>query len=105
MLVGGVTAVALDTKNASIHDRNLIIPLVLVVILVILMLLLRAIVAPLLLIGTVVLSFAAALGVSALVFNGIFGFPGRRPRRPTVRLRLPRGTRRRLQHLPDDPGA
>ena len=79
VLVGGTTAVALDTKNASIRDRNLIIPLVLVVILLILMVLLRAIVAPLLLIATVVLSFAAALGVSALVFNGIFGFPGADP--------------------------
>ena len=48
-------------------------------ILVILMLLLRSIVAPLLLIGTVVLSFAAALGVSALVFDGVFGFPGADP--------------------------
>jgi RND superfamily putative drug exporter len=79
VLVGGVTAVALDTKVASIHDRNLIIPLVLGVILLILMLLLRAIVAPLLLIATVVLSFAAALGVSAVVFNGVFAFPGADP--------------------------
>ena len=54
----------------------------LAVILVILMLLLRSIVAPLLLIGTVVLSFAAALGVSALVFNGVFGFPGADPAVP-----------------------
>jgi RND superfamily putative drug exporter len=79
VLVGGTTAVALDTKDASIRDRNLIIPLVLAVILVILMLLLRSIVAPLLLIGTVVLSFAAALGVSAVVFNGVLGFPGADP--------------------------
>jgi RND superfamily putative drug exporter len=79
VLVGGTTAVALDTKNASIRDRSLITPLVLAVILVILMLLLRSIVAPILLIATVVLSFAAALGVSALVFNGVFGFPGADP--------------------------
>ncbi|WP_084003504.1 MMPL family transporter [Agromyces aureus] len=79
VLVGGVTAVALDTKVASIHDRNLIIPLVLGVILLILMLLLRSIVAPLLLIGTVVLSFGAALGVSAVVFNQVFDFAGADP--------------------------
>ena len=48
----------------------------LVVVFVILGLLLRAIVAPLLLIATVVLSFAAALGVSALVFDHVFGFAG-----------------------------
>lgn len=82
VLVGGQTAVALDTVEASIADRTLIIPLVLVAILVILMLLLRAIVAPVLLIGSVVVSYAAALGVSALVFNGIFGFPGADPSVP-----------------------
>lgn len=82
VLIGGVTATAIDTDDAAIHDRNLIIPLVLAVILVILMLLLRSILAPVLLIGTVVLSYAAALGVSSLVFNGVFGFPGADPTVP-----------------------
>ena len=81
-LVGGVTATSVDTNQASIHDRNLIIPLILVVILVILMLLLRSIVAPVLLILTTVLSFGTALGVAALVFNGIFQFPGADPAVP-----------------------
>ncbi len=81
-LVGGVTAVALDTNEAAIHDRNLIIPLVLGAILIILMLLLRSVVAPVLLVASVVLSFGAALGVSALVFNGIFDFPGADPSVP-----------------------
>ena len=81
-LVGGVTATAIDTNQTSIDDRNKIIPIVLVVILLILMLLLRAIVAPLLLIGSVIVSFAAALGVSAVVFNGIFRFPGADPSVP-----------------------
>jgi RND superfamily putative drug exporter len=75
-LVGGETAVAIDTNDASIHDRNLIIPIVLLVITLILMLLLRSILAPLLLLATTVLSFGTAMGVSALVFNGIFDFPG-----------------------------
>ena len=74
--VGGVTAVNLDVKRASGHDRNLIIPLILVVVFVILGLLLRALVAPLILTATVVLSFAAALGVSAFFFNHVFGFGG-----------------------------
>ena len=78
-LVGGSTAVNLDTRDASRHDRNLIIPIVLAVILVVLGLLLRALVAPLLLILTVVLSFGAALGVSALAFNHLFGFAGADP--------------------------
>ncbi|MDQ0823955.1 RND superfamily putative drug exporter [Arthrobacter sp. B2I5] len=75
-LVGGVTATALDTNTTAQHDLVVIIPVVLVVILFILMLLLRSIVAPVLLVLSVVLSYAAALGVSAFVFNNIFGFPG-----------------------------
>ena len=74
--VGGVTAIGLDGKRATAHDRNLIIPLILVVVFVILGLLLRALVAPLILTATVVLSFAAALGVSAFFFNHVFGFGG-----------------------------
>src|SRR6266545_4665079 len=74
--VGGGSAVNLDIQRASRHDRNLVVPLVLGAVLVILGLVLRALVAPLLLIGTVVLSFAAALGVSALAFNHVFGFAG-----------------------------
>jgi RND superfamily putative drug exporter len=76
VLVGGVTATALDTNDTAQRDLVKIIPLVLGVILIILMLLLRSVVAPLLLIASVVLSYASALGVSALVFNNIFGFPG-----------------------------
>ncbi|MGH3688677.1 MAG: MMPL family transporter [Microbacterium sp.] len=81
-LVGGVTATSIDTNDASIHDRNLIIPVILVVIMFILMLLLRSILAPVLLILTTVLSFGTAMGVSAIVFNGIFAFPGADPAVP-----------------------
>lgn len=81
-LVGGVTATAVDTNQASIHDRNLIIPVVLVVITLILMVLLRAILAPLLLISTTVLSFGTAMGVSAIFFNHVFKFPGADPAVP-----------------------
>lgn len=76
VLVGGVTAIALDTNTTAQGDLVKIIPIVLVVILLILMLLLRSIVAPVLLILSVVISYAAALGVSALVFNHVFHFPG-----------------------------
>lgn len=81
-LVGGVTATAIDTNDASIHDRTLIIPVVLVVILLILMLLLRSIIAPLILIATTVLSFGTALGVAAVMFNHVFKFPGADPAVP-----------------------
>jgi len=75
-LVGGVTAIGLDLKRASAHDRLVILPLILAVVFVILGLLLRALVAPVVLTATVVLSFAAALGVSAFFFNHVFGFGG-----------------------------
>ncbi len=75
-LVGGVTATALDTNTTAQRDLVVIIPIVLVVILFILMLLLRSVVAPVLLVLSVVLSYGAAMGVSAWVFNGFFGFSG-----------------------------
>lgn len=78
-LVGGPTAVDLDAKTTAIHDRNLIIPVVSLVVLAILCLLLRSLLAPILLIASVILSFAATLGVSALVFNHLLGFPGADP--------------------------
>jgi putative drug exporter of the RND superfamily len=75
-LVGGTTATSLDVQRADAHDRDLVIPLILAVVFVILGLLLRALVAPLILVATVVLSFAAALGVSAFFFNHVFRFGG-----------------------------
>lgn len=74
--VGGGTAALLDMDRATTHDNVLIIPLVLAVVLLILCVLLRALVAPLLLIGTVILSFAAALGISALAFRYVFDYAG-----------------------------
>jgi RND superfamily putative drug exporter len=74
--VGGGTAINLDVQRAAAHDRDVIIPFILGIVLLILMGLLRAVVAPLILLGTVVLSFAASLGVSALVFEHLFGFAG-----------------------------
>jgi putative drug exporter of the RND superfamily len=74
--VGGGTAINKDVETAAAHDRDLLIPLILGVVLIILGLLLRAIVAPLVLIATVVLSFGAALGISSLFFSHVFGFAG-----------------------------
>src|SRR4051812_14350832 len=75
-LVGGASAIYLDTKTASARANRVIIPIVLVLVLLILIALLRALAAPLILIGTVVLSFGAALGLSALLFRYVFGFEG-----------------------------
>ncbi|HEX2174297.1 MAG TPA: MMPL family transporter, partial [Nocardioidaceae bacterium] len=79
VLVGGQTAIALDTNQTATEDRNTILPTILLVIFVVLALLLRAMVAPLLLLLANVLSFAATLGVSALVFNHVLDFPGGDP--------------------------
>lgn len=75
-IIGGNTAISLDIEEASKRDRILIIPIVLVVILLVLMVLLRSILAPVLLVATVVLSFVATLGVCAVMFNHVFDFPG-----------------------------
>jgi len=75
-VVGGSTATNLDVSRAATRDRQVIIPLVLLVVLVILGLLLRAVVAPLVLIATVILSYLAALGASAVIFDVVFGFAG-----------------------------
>ncbi|MCW2601513.1 MAG: MmpL protein [Frankiales bacterium] len=75
-LVGGFTAIDLDIQDASQRDRIVIIPLVLLVILLVLAILLRSILAPLLLVATVVVSFLATLGVCAVVFQHVFHFAG-----------------------------
>lgn len=77
--VGGISAVQLDTRISGEHDRAVVIPAVLAVITVILMLLLRSILAALLLLATTILSFAAIMGISAIVFNHLFQFPGADP--------------------------
>ncbi|MGW4892729.1 MMPL family transporter [Kitasatospora sp. NPDC004240] len=75
-IVGGATATTLDTARAADHDRKLIIPLVLGVVFLILALLLRSLLAPLMLMATVVLSFVAALGASWLLFEHVLHFAG-----------------------------
>ncbi|MGA4961937.1 MMPL family transporter [Streptomyces pseudogriseolus] len=75
-LVGGYTAQQVDTQQTASDDRTLIVPIVLAVILLILVLLLRSVLVPVLLVATVALNFLATLGVSALVFEHLFGFSG-----------------------------
>lgn len=74
-LIGGQTAIGFDIDQSSRRDNQVIIPIVLLLIAIILALLLRSILAAGLLLLTVVLSFAATLGVCALVFENVFGFP------------------------------
>ena len=75
-LVGGSTAVSLDVNNNAKRDLRVITPLILFVILIILIVLLRSLVAPVILILSVILSFTATIGISAFLFNHVFHFPG-----------------------------
>jgi len=83
-LVGGEAAENLDTRLTTERDIRVIIPVILLVILVVLILLLRAVVAPVLIVLANILSFAAALGLSSLLFNHVFGFPGMDPGTPLL---------------------
>lgn len=82
VLVGGSTAVNFDVRQASQRDLRVIIPAILAVVFLVLMLLLRSLVAPVILVVANVISFAATLGVAALVFNHVFEFPGSDPATP-----------------------
>ncbi|CAN5127701.1 MMPL family transporter [soil metagenome] len=73
--VGGLDAQSLDVDRAQTHDQDLVIPLILALVFLVLVLLLRALVAPILLLVTVVASFFASLGASWLLFRSVFGFP------------------------------
>ncbi|MFA9400921.1 MAG: MMPL family transporter [Acidobacteriota bacterium] len=81
-LVGGGTAVEHDIRESNKRDVKLIVPLVILVVFLILVVLLRAVAAPLMLVGTVVVSFFAALGVGMVVSDLVFGFPGVDPGLP-----------------------
>ncbi|GAC1436358.1 MAG: MMPL family transporter [Solirubrobacteraceae bacterium] len=78
-LVGGPTAQERDLRTSSARDNALIVPMILLVVFVILALLLRALLAPALLILTVLVSYGAALGAGAFVFKHLFGYPGEDP--------------------------
>ncbi len=73
-LVGGSAAIFLDTATASHHDNLVIVPLILLVVLLILLVLLRAVLSPVILILTVVLSYGAALGISTMIFRFVYGY-------------------------------
>ena len=77
--VGGPTAEEADTRETTSRDVAIVVPLVLLVIFLILVALLRAFVAPLYLIGTVILSFAATMGIAFAAFRWVFDSPGTDP--------------------------
>ena len=102
VLIGGVTAENHDNLQALRRDAKLIVPLVLVLILLVLIALLRCVVAPLYLIGTVILSFAFALAVVVADLHARVRAVRLGPEPRDLLLHLPGRARRRRQHLPDD---
>ncbi|WP_229069940.1 MMPL family transporter [Actinoplanes sp. DH11] len=74
-LVGGTVATALDTRDAARRDLVVIVPVILGLVFLVLVALLRALVAPVLLMGTVVLSFLASLGAGSWLFRNVFDYP------------------------------
>jgi RND superfamily putative drug exporter len=82
VLVGGPSAEEHDLRESAARDNRVIVPIALFVVFLILAALLRAIVAPLVLIGTVILSYAAALGIGTFFFENVFDFPGIDPTLP-----------------------
>ena len=69
VLLGGVTAETFDSREAQAADARLVAPLTIGVILLIVIALVRALVAPLYLVASVLLSYGFALGVASLVFG------------------------------------
>jgi RND superfamily putative drug exporter len=74
-IIGGSSAIDFDTSNAANHDRALVVPIILAIVFAVLILLLRSLMAPLILIITVVISYLATLGVSNVIFVSVFHFP------------------------------
>jgi putative drug exporter of the RND superfamily len=74
-LVGGLDAQRLDVKDTYASDQLTVIPLILLLVFLVLVLLLRSLVAPILLLLTVVASFFSAIGAAWLLFVNVFGLP------------------------------
>ena len=73
-IVGGTEARGVDAADAASRDRGVIFPIIFVLVLLALLVLLRSFVAPIILVGTVILTFLAAVGASWWIFTKVFGF-------------------------------
>ncbi len=74
--VTGADAQAIDVDEGTARDRVVILPLILGLVLVALFGLLRSVVAPIILVSTVLLTYLSALGLSWFLFTTVFGFSG-----------------------------
>ena len=76
VVVGGPTALQADARDAVNRDMAVVGPIVAVMIWLILLLLLRSLVAATYLLGSVLLSFLSAVGISVVIFQQVLGHPG-----------------------------
>ena len=76
VLVGGDTAVQFDTKTVIDEDTKLLAPLILLAILCVLIVIQRSLVAPLYLLFSVIISYAATFGISIFIFQDILNHTG-----------------------------
>ncbi|MFK4246378.1 MMPL family transporter [Micromonospora chokoriensis] len=74
-IVGGSVAATYDSDEANDRDLRLILPIILLLVGAVLVLLLRGLLAPVLLVLTVIASFFASLGAAWLLFDHVLGFP------------------------------
>ncbi|WP_405430784.1 MMPL family transporter [Micromonospora sp. NBC_00617] len=74
-IVGGSVAATYDSEQANDRDLRLILPIILLLVGAVLVLLLRGLLAPVLLVLTVIASFFASLGAAWLLFDHVLGFP------------------------------
>ncbi|MFG1885144.1 MMPL family transporter [Micromonospora sp. NPDC049102] len=74
-IVGGSVAATYDSDEANDRDLRLILPIILLLVGAVLVLLLRGLVAPVLLVLTVIASFFASLGAAWLLFDHVLDFP------------------------------
>jgi RND superfamily putative drug exporter len=75
-LVGGIPAENYDVEQTNARDTRLIVPLVLLVVGLILVGVLRALAAPAYTMLTVIVSFAATLGIATFLFASLLGSSG-----------------------------
>ncbi len=84
VLVGGITAANADIRTATNRDYAVVFPAAALAIALLLAWLLRSLVAPLYLLGAVVLGFAATLGFTVAAFQGLLGQPGLKSVLPVI---------------------
>lgn len=71
--IGGETSSQYDTQQVTDRDESVIQPVMIAIIAILLMMYLRSVVATIYLIGTVALSYIAALGAGWLILHYVFG--------------------------------